>query len=186
MLSFQSIPIPAVLSGAAAAYLLYRMYARRPRSGAGELRAEICKERESLRCMIEALPEQLESVKRSRIAAARATGYCAPEATRQWLNEMEVDFAEVQLLRSQLLGADTDSTDDSGMELEIKLAEILASSIRANRLADKYCRALSEDKSSEDISSEDDQDAETLFEQAASLPAQARVQHAAMSLIAPS
>jgi hypothetical protein len=169
MPSFPSIPIPIAVSGAAIAYLVYRVYARRARRNDRKLYAEVCKERESLRCVVAALPERLESARRSRMAVA---------------SEIEADLAAAKLLGSQLPAADIDTTDRSGMELDIKLAEILTLSIRANRLADKYSRA-SEDKTSLDISSEDDLDAESLFEQAASLPAQARA-HAAVPFIAPS
>jgi hypothetical protein len=170
MPSFPSIPIPIAASGAAIAYLVYRVYAKRARGNNRKLHAEVCTEWESLRCVVAALPEQLELAMRSRAAV---------------VSEIEVDLAEAKLLGSQLPAADADSMDGSGMELDLKLAEILALSIRANRLADKYSRALTEDEPSQDISSEDNLDAESLFEQAASLPAQARV-HAAMSFIAPS
>jgi len=169
MPSFPSIPIPIAVAGAAIAYLVYRVYARRARRNSRKLYAEVCEERESLRCEVAALPERLESARRSRMAVA---------------SEIEADLTEAKLLGSQLPAADIDTTDRSGMELDIKLAEILALSIRANRLADKYSRA-SLDKTSLDISSEDDLDAESLFEEAASLPAQARA-HAAVPFIAPS
>ena len=168
MPSFPSIPVPIAVAGAAIAYLVYRVYARRASRNNRKLHAEVCRERESLRCVIAALPEQLESARRSRMAVA---------------GEIEADLAEAKLLGSQLPAAEVDTTDRSGMVLHIKLAEILALSIRANRLADKYsCAPL--DKTSLDISSEDDLDAESLFEQAASLPAQARA-HAAVPFIAP-
>jgi hypothetical protein len=167
MPSFPSIPIPIAVTGAAIAYLVYRVYARRARRNNRKLYAEVCKERESLHCVVAALPEQLESARRSRMVAG----------------EIEADLAEAKLLGSQLPAADVDTTDRSEMELDIKLAEILALSIRANRLADKYSRA-SLDKTSLDISSDDDLDAKSLFEQAASLSAQARA-HAAVPFIAP-
>ena len=163
-----SIPFPIAVSGAAIAYLVYRVYARRARRNNRKLHAEVCKERESLHCVVAALPEQLESARRSRMAVA---------------SEIEADLAEAKLLGSQLPAAVIDTTDRSEMELDIKLAEILALSIRANRLADRYGRA-SLDKTSLDISSEDDLGAESLFEQAATLPAQARA-HAAVPFIAP-
>ena len=130
-LSFQKISILLAIAGAAIVYLAIRLYARRARRDK-HLRAEVREEREALRCMIDALPEQLEA-KRSRMA-----GVSRSEATQQWLSQIEVDLAEAKLMGSQLPAVDTDDTDRSGMELDIKLAEILALSIRANRLADKY------------------------------------------------
>lgn len=93
-----------------------------------ELHSELDNEREALRSTVEGLPELLEEAKRSRLAAG----------------ELEADLAEAKLLGSQLPAAATEETDHSGMELDIQLAEILALSIRANRLADKYRRAVPE------------------------------------------
>jgi hypothetical protein len=191
MLSFQNIAIPIAAAGAALGYLVFRIFVHRARRARDErythkLRTEVCKEREALCSVIEALPEQLESAKRSRIAAVRTRGPSSLEATRQWLGELELDLAEAKQLESQLPAADTDGTDYPGMELDIQLAEILALSIRANRLADKYRRAVTEAEASQDDSCREGLDAESLFDPAASLPAQARAQHAAMSFIAPS
>jgi hypothetical protein len=191
MMSFHSIAIPIAAAGAALGYLVFRIcvhLARRARHEryADNLLTEVCKEREALCSVIEALPEQLEAAKRSRIAAVRTRGPSSLEATRQWLGELELDLAEAKLLESQLPAADTDGTDHSGMELDLHLAEILALSIRANRLADKYRRAVAEAETSPDDSSPEGLDADGLFDPAASLPAQARAQHAAMSFIAPS
>jgi hypothetical protein len=140
------------------AYLAHRISAyrsvHRSQRYRHDLHSEVAEEREALRSTVQGLPELLEAAKRSRPAA-------------------EEDLAEAKLLGSQLAAADTEDMGDSGMELDIQLAEILALSIRANRLADKYRRVVSEEL-----------DAESLFEQAAAIPAQARAQHAAF--IAPS
>ena len=191
MLSLHSIAIPIAVAGVALGYLVFRNYMHRARRVRHErytlkLRTEVCKEREALGSMVEALPAQLESAKRSRIAAARTRGPSSLEATRQWLDELELDLAEAKLLESQLTAANTDGTDHSEMELDIQLAEILALSIRAIRLADKYRRAVTEAETAQDASSREGLGAESLFDPTASLPAQARAQHAAMSLIAPS
>jgi len=191
MLSLHSIAIPTALAGAALGYFVFRICMYRARRARYErythkLRTELCKEREALCSVVEALPEQLESAKRSRIAALRTRGPSSLEATRQWLGELELDLAEAKQLESQLTAADADSTDHSGMELDIQLAEILALSIRANRLVDKYRRAVTEAQTSQDDSPRAGLDAETLFDPTASLPAQTRAQHAAMSFIAPS
>ena len=69
---------------------------------------------------------------------------------------------------------------------DFQLAEILALSIRAIRLADKYRRAATETETSQDVSSQEGLGAESRFDPTASLPAQARAPHTAMSLIAPS
>jgi hypothetical protein len=190
MLSLHSIAIPIAVASAALSYFVFRICVHRARLARHEqythtLRAEVCKEREALCGVIEALPEQLESAKRSRIAAIRTRGPSSLEATRQWLGELDVDLAEAKLLESQLPAADTDGADYSGMDLDLQLAEILTLSIRANRLADKYRRASIEAETSQDDSSGEGLDAESLFDQA-SLPAQVRAQHAAMSFIAPS
>jgi hypothetical protein len=191
MLSLHSIAIPIAVAGAALGYLVFRICVHRARRARHErythtLRTEVSNEREALCSVVEALPEQLESAKRSRIAAVRPRGPSSLEATRQWLGELELDLAEAKLLESQLPAADTDGTDYSGMELDIQLAEILTLSIRANRLADKYRRAVTEAETAQDDSSGEGLDAESLFDSAASLPAQARAQHVAMSFIAPS
>jgi hypothetical protein len=166
-LSFQSIPIRLAVGGAAIVYFAIRVFAKRVRRDKRHLRAEVREERDALRCMIEALPEQLESAKRAKMAVA----------TQQWLDEMEADLAEAKLMGSQLPAADTEDADHSGMDLDIKLAEILALSIRVNRIADKYGLPLTEEHPA-GLGA----DAESLFEQAASLPAQARARHAGVSV----
>jgi hypothetical protein len=192
MLSLHSIAIPIAVAGAALGYFVFRICMHRARRARHErytlkLRTEVIKEREALGSVIEALPAQLESAKRSRIAAARTRGPSSLEATRQWLGEWELDLAEAKALESQLTAAaDTDSTDHSEMELDIQLAEILALSIRAIRIADKYRRAVTEAETSPDVSSRQGLGAESLFDPTASHPAQARAQHAAMPFIAPS
>jgi hypothetical protein len=134
-----------------------------------DLHSEVDTEREALRSTVEALPELLEAAKRSRIGVVK-------------LSELETDLVEAKLLNSQLPPAGTEEMDYSGMELDIQLAEILTLSIRANRLADKYRGAAPELVPRADAAEE--LDAESLFEQAASIPAQARAQHAAF--VAPS
>ena len=192
MLSLHSIAIPIAVAGAALGYFVFRICMHRARLARHErytdkLRTEVCKEREALGSVIEALPAQLEAAKRSRIAALRTRGPSRLEATRQWLGELELDLAEAKQLQSQLTATvDIDGTDHSEMELNIQLAEILALSIRAIRIADKYRRAVTEAETSQDDSSRGSLDAESLFDTTASLPAQARAQHAAMSFIAPS
>jgi hypothetical protein len=183
MLSSHSIAIPIAISSAAVmAYLIHRILVyrsmRRARRDIRDLHGEVGKEREALRSTVEALPEQLEAAKRARIAAAKIRGPSGREAMQHWLGEFEMDLAEAKLLGSQLPAADTEDMDHSPMELDIKLAEILALSIRANRLADKYRGAACEPVSDPDAA--DELDAKSLFEQAASIPAQARAQRAAV------
>jgi hypothetical protein len=181
MLSSHSIAIPIAIAGAAAmAYLVYRIAVHRSmhraRRDRRDLHREVGKEREALRSTVEGLPEQLEAAKRSRIAAGKIRGPSGREAMQHWLSEFEADLLEAKLLGSQLPEAEAEDMDHSGMELDIKLAEILALSIRANRLADKYRRAAAEPAPSADAAEA----------QTASIPAQVRAQHAAMSFIAPS
>lgn len=188
MLSSHSIVIPIAISIVAVmGYLVYRVLVhrsmRRARRDRHDLHSEVGKEREALRSTVEALPEQLEEAKRSQIAAAKIRGPSGREAMQHWLSEFDVDLAEATLLGSQLPAADTEDMDHSPMELDIRLAEILALSIRANRLADKYRRAACEPAPRAGTAEE--LDAENLFEQAAaSIPAQARAQRAAISFIA--
>jgi hypothetical protein len=173
LLSSHSIAIPiAIASVAAIAYLVHRVAVHRSAHRAlryrDDLYSEVDNEREALRGTVEALPELLAAAKRSRIGAAK-------------LSELETDLVEAKLLGSQLPAAGTEETDYSGMELDIQLAEILALSIRANRLADKYRRAVPEVPYAD---AAEESDAESLFEQAASIPAPTRAQHAAF--VAPS
>src|ERR1700675_1282476 len=135
MVSLHSTYVPIAASSAAIGYVVYRICAHRARRDTGKLHAEVCTERESLRCVIEALPDQLES---ARLAVVRAAGRSGPEATQHWLGGKKVDLGEEKLLGSQLPAEEIDDTDRSGMASDIKLAEILALSIRANRLAHKY------------------------------------------------
>jgi hypothetical protein len=174
LLSSHSIAIPiAIATAAAIAYFVYRISVHRSAHRAlrsrHDLHNEVDNEREALRSTVEALPELLEAAKRSRIGAAK-------------LSELETDLVEARLLGSQLPAAGSEEMDYSGMELDIQLSEILALSIRANRLADKYRRVAPEPVQRADAAEESD--AESLFEQAASIPAQARAQHAAF--VAPS
>jgi hypothetical protein len=174
LLNSHSIAIPITIASAAAiAYLVYRVSVHRSAHRAlrhrHDLRSEVDSEREALRATVEALPELLAAAERSRMGAAK-------------LSELETDLVEAKLLESQLPAAVTEEMDYSGMELDIQLAEILALSIRANRLADKYRRAMPEPVACADAAEE--LDAESLFEQAASIPAPTRAQHAAF--VAPS
>jgi hypothetical protein len=175
LLSSHSIAIPiAIASAAAIAYVVYRISVHRSAHRAvrdrHDLHSEVDNERETLRSTVEALPELLESAKRSRIGAAK-------------LSELETDLVEAKLLGSQLPVAGTEEMDYSSMELDIQLAEILTLSIRANRLTDKYRRVVGPEPVPRADAAEE-LDAESLFEQAASIPAQARAQHAAF--VAPS
>jgi hypothetical protein len=143
MLSFQSIPASLAIGGGVIAYLAYRRAAGGRRI---DLQGEVAKERDSLISLAETLPELIKMAKQSRIALADSQGHLGSEAMQQWLDELEVDVAEAKLLSSQVPAADFEPTHRSVMELDIKLVEILAVSIRANRLADKYRLSLSADE----------------------------------------
>ena len=169
MLSFQ---IPIVIGGAVIAYVVFRRLA----SGrVVDPRDEIRTELESLRLVTAALPEQMNLAKRS-MAMAEAKGLLGSETTRLWLGAFEVDRAEAELVASQVPSTDESVDDRSVMGLELRLAEILALSIRANRLADKYSRPLCADGA----------DAERLSHQAESLAQPPPALQSSMSLIAPS
>lgn len=138
------MPIPylpaaaAVACGALAAYAAYRrsMYRRSVRLGMHDLRAELRAERESLCAVMGALPAQIDLAKRSRTAAVVAPEDA--EGVRQWLRELDLDASEAELLSSQLSAVDSDDTALSDVDVEIKLVEVLALSLRASALAEKY------------------------------------------------
>jgi replicative superfamily II helicase len=136
MLSVQTMTVSVAIAGAVIAYAAYRRFTK---AGHYDLRGEVCAERESLRSVIEALPAQLE---RAGVVADESTSPLRSDSMRQRLSELEVDLLEAKLLGSEL--PDIDYTDLSAAELELRLVEILAMSVRANALADKY-RALSAD-----------------------------------------
>ena len=125
MLSLQSMIVAAAIIGALFAYAAYGKFKK---SRCGDLRSEVCEERESLRAVIETLPAQLELAKQSPEGNA--------ESIRQRLSELEVDLLEAKLLGVEL--PDIDYADLSPGELELRLVEILAMSMRANELAEKY------------------------------------------------
>lgn len=138
MLSFQDVSAGLLAAVAIAGVLLMRGAYRRRKGRGLDLCSEVRKEHESLRVAVGALPAQLKSAKRSRTAAAEAAGVLRSEALQQWQAELEIDLLEVELLASQLPAPDTEYRHLSDMELDIRLVEILALSLRADCLADKY------------------------------------------------
>jgi hypothetical protein len=132
--------IAAAVTGALLAYAAYRGSTKRKAQkwSALDLRAELRAEQESLRAAIEALPAQIDLARRSRAATAHATANTGPEGLQQWLHELDLDSSEAELLRSQLSEAESDHKALSDMDAEIKLVEVLALSLRASTLADKY------------------------------------------------
>jgi hypothetical protein len=170
MLSFQ---IPIVIGGVVIAYVIYRRLA-----GARLMdpRLEIRHELESLRRVAESLLPQINLAKRSRLAIAEAKGLSGSEATRLWLCELQSDLAEAELLASRVPSTDMPADDRLAMGLEIRLAEILDLSIRANTLAEKYRLSLCADAA----------DSARLSPQAASPPEAAPALQPGMSLIASS
>lgn len=135
--------IPAILivaaGGALIAYVTYRVSTRRK---VEDLRTELRAEQELLRAAIETLPAQIESAKRSRTAAARAAG-AGLEGLQQWFRELELDLSEVELLSSQVPAADSDYESSSDLDVDIKLVEVLALSLRVNALVEKYRASIS-------------------------------------------
>jgi predicted lipid-binding transport protein (Tim44 family) len=142
MPSLHNIPpiVAVAVVGSLIAYTAYRRSAKRmaQKRTAGDLRTELRAEQESLRASVEALPTQIDLAKRARTAAAQAAGNTAPEGLQQSLGEMDLDSAEVELLKSQLPAADFDYESISDLDVEIRLVEVLASSLRAGALAEKY------------------------------------------------
>jgi hypothetical protein len=136
--------IPAVLAvavaGSLVAYAAYRRSAKRTaqKRTSHDLRSEIRAELESLRAALEALLAHIGLARRSRTAA----GDTSSEGLQQWLCELDLDLSEVELLKSQLFTADAaDSLSD--MDVEVKLVEVLALSLRASALAEKYRASIS-------------------------------------------
>jgi hypothetical protein len=148
MPSLHNIPAiaAAAVAGALIAYATYRRSAKRmaQERTARDLRSELRAEQESLRAVIEALPAQIDVAKRDRTAAARVAGNIGPEGLQQWLCELDRDVSEVELLKSQLSAADTDDHKSlSDMDVEIRLVETLALSLRAGALTEKYRASIS-------------------------------------------
>jgi hypothetical protein len=141
--------IPAILAVAVAGFLVsYAAHRRSAKRTAQKLTShdlcsEIRAEQESLRAALEALPAQIGLAKRSRTAAAHAAGNTAPEGLQQWLCELDLDLSEVELLKSQVSAADADIQSLSDMDVEIRLVEVLALSLRAGTLAEKYGASIS-------------------------------------------
>ncbi len=133
------------VAGSLIAYGAYRRAAKRmaQKRTAGDLRSELRVEQESLWAALETLPAQIYLAKRSRTAAAHAAGNTAPGGLQQWLCELDLDLSEVELLKSQLSAVDADIQPLSGMDLEIRLVEVLALSLRASALAEKYPASIS-------------------------------------------
>lgn len=141
-----------VLMGLAIAAVVIALFAYRwfTRGESVKMRAEIRQELDSLRGTIEALPAQLESARLSQTANVEE-GPLAPESLRQWLGELDAALSDVTLIRSQLAAADTDFQHLSDMELEFKLMELLALSMRASSIAEKYRTPTSADDGDRDL-----------------------------------
>lgn len=174
MLIFHNVPFTLTI-GLTGAVLAYNAY-RRWKSQSLDPRSELCREQESLRAAMQALPVQLDSAKRLRTAAAEGSGFLESQAMKQWLGEFDIDSLELKMLESQLPAADTDYSGLSELELDIRLVEILTLSLRADSLADKYRVAPSAN----------DRNRETPIDRAGSLSDPPGVQHPPLSLEAPS
>ena len=133
--------IAVAVAGGLIAYSAYRRSAKLTAQNqtASDVRSELRAEQESLRAAIEALHAQIDLARRSRTAAAHAAAHTGPAGLQQWLCQLELDLAETELLRTQLSAVDADDHKAlSDMEVDIKLVEVLALSLRASTLADKY------------------------------------------------
>ncbi|HWJ34284.1 MAG TPA: hypothetical protein VNR70_03415 [Steroidobacteraceae bacterium] len=185
MLSFQSIPVAAIVAIAVIAYLAHRWVAHRwfVKGARPDLSAEVRTEQESLRKVVEALPAQLALAKQRRMAKAEAAGTVRSEAIQQWLSELSTDLLEANHLESHLPAADTDYAGLSDMELDIRLLEIFALALRANGLAHKYHAWLSAedgDRAAEGAGRE------RFIDETEALSEPAQVRHPHMPVIAPS
>jgi hypothetical protein len=124
-----SLAVLAVAAAVRIAYAVYRrsfnrrFIERRMHDLGAELRAE----QESLRAIIEALPAQIDLAKR----------FCRAPA-------LDLDSSEVELLRSQLSTIDSGDMSLSDVDMEIQLVEVLALSLRASELAEKYRASIPE------------------------------------------
>jgi hypothetical protein len=166
MLSLQSMIVAAAVAGALLAYAAYGKFKK---SRCSDLRSEVSEERASLRSVIEALPARLELAKQSPEGSA--------ESIRARLSELEVDLLEAKLLGVEL--PDIDYAELSAGELELRLCEILALSMRANALAEKYgvtCADADDAEPADELASPEN----------AELALAARHAHPAMLLAAPS
>ena len=151
------LPImPAVLVVAAVGALIaYTGYRRSTRHKKHDMRTELRDEQASLRAALEALPAQIDLAKRSRKSAADAEGNTATEGLHEWLGQLDLDLSEAELLRSQLSAADADKSSLSDMDMEVKLVEVLAMSLRASALAEKYRASISVHETDRDSRTED-------------------------------
>jgi hypothetical protein len=150
------LPImPAVLAVAAVGALIaYTGYRRSTRRKKHDMRTELRDEQASLRAAVEALPAQIDLAKRSRKSAADAEGNTATEGLHEWLGQLDLDLSEAELLRSQLSAADADKSL-SDMDVEVKLVEVLAMSLRVSMLAEKYRASISVHETDRDSRTED-------------------------------
>ena len=166
MLSLQSMMVAAAIGGA---LLVYAAYGRFKKNRSADLQSEVCEERESLRAVIESLPARMELAMQSPEGST--------ESIRQRLSELEIDLLEAKLLGVEL--PDIDYVDLSAGELELRLMEILALSMRADALAEKYEKY--------GVSSDNEEPAEELEPpENTELADAARSAHPAMLLAAPS
>jgi hypothetical protein len=172
MLIFHNVPVIIAILGALLAYTAYR----RRRGQRLDPRSELREVQEYLRAAMQALPAQLDLAKRLRTAATEATESLESEATQQWLSELDSDSLEFKMLESHLPAAYAGDSDLSETELDIRLVELLALSLRVDRLADKYRVPPSADE----------RDCESPTDRAGLLSDPAGVRHPPLSLGAPS
>jgi hypothetical protein len=135
--------IPAVLAFAAAGALIsFAAYRRAAKRRALDVRAELRAEQQLLCTTIESLRTKIDMAKQSWSsgvdAASTGTG-----GLPQWLHELDFDLSELQLSTFQLPAGDSDYESLSDMDVDIKLVDVLALSLRVNTLADRYRDSIS-------------------------------------------
>jgi hypothetical protein len=134
MSNLQSILV-TVIAGIAIAYLAYRRF---PKDKRADTRSELRTQQESFRAAAESLAATLDMARRTRTAAAEEAGHCRSEALQRFFDEWDADWLEANQLALQVPAADTDYGALSDTDVDIRLLEILALSLRAHSLVDKY------------------------------------------------
>jgi hypothetical protein len=127
-----NIPIALTLA-AAGTFVALTAYRRGAKRRAPDVRTELRAEQELLCTAIAELRTKIDIAKRSW------SGGALP----QWLNELDADLSELQLSRSRLPAGDSDYESLSDMDVDMKLVDVFAMSMRLNALADRYGDSIS-------------------------------------------
>jgi hypothetical protein len=140
ILSNISVVVAFAAAGALISFAAYRRAAKRK---ANHVRAELRAEQQLLCAAIESLRTTIDMAKQSWSAGADAAITGTGELP-QWLQELDFELSELELSRSQLPAGDSDSEPLSDIDVDIKLVDVLALSLRVNTLADQYRDSISD------------------------------------------